>query len=770
MSAGAGAHRSGDAMPLPPAGGVGTVERADCLAPNVPINRTIIPERPALRRPPSPPRLPAAALDEPVWFARSVLKTMPTHRLPVGCGPAGTFASLDRLVHPFAQPITLHPLYERALRAQALPLNTFRQLVLGRMAFWDSQASRLREEREVWLASLPEHARVLHTQTGLHGPLLLAIHKHLVARGYPDISVASHASNGFPAGGELPRSCLWHSDPSRKQEDLHDLSSCCLGTAERVQAWAQQRAVNKDAAELLNKHLASEAAGREREVTWASIKDSERCLVHPCFLLRQGGKAREIMDCTAGMLNLSQHSAEKLPLPGIEDVADFAARLRCQLGKRARIAVADEKAAFRNWPNAEPNLHVAAVFGCPAADNPQQAFRCFLDYALTFGDASAVYAYNRVRFLVTAFLVYEFFIPVWSFYDDSALALPDDVADLLWFVFLKVHVLLQIPIKGNPLDSRCASDDTDKLRIPRAANKFLGEIINISRLPISISPTPERVRNCKMLLSHILASGRLSPAVASMLAGKLRFLSGSLHCRVGIPGLAPLYRRQKEEGDRLHPPLRAGLRWLAEIIAHVGPRTWHWGSEALPVWSILGDASEPADQEAPRICAAILRGHGAHKFEYFAIQVPSDCLRAFIPRAKQIGILEMLWVFLALCVWRRTLRSGCVTAFEDNSGAERGIIRGMSKHEDLNCLLALIWGTAAQASLQLWADRVASADNPADCLTKSGLDRSHLQDAVNITDCINWKDIFGELRGILAGRRVPSWSIIQVFEQWAVQP
>ena len=55
----------------------------------------------------------------------------------------------------------------------------------------------------------------------------------------------------------------------------------------------------------------------------------------------------------------------------------------------------------------------------------------------------------------------------------------------------------------------------------------------------------------------------------------------------------------------------------------------------------------------------------------------------------------------------------------------------MSKHADINALLALFWGSAAIHSARYWFDRVASCDNPADALTKPGLDDAHLQGASN---------------------------------------
>ena len=77
------------------------------------------------------------------------------------------------------------------------------------------------------------------------------------------------------------------------------------------------------------------------------------------------------------------------------------------------------------------------------------------------------------------------------------------------------------------------------------------------------------------MICQVLAAGKLSPARASSLAGKLAFLGGTLFGRVGFAGLSPLYRRQQENGDRLTFEIREGLRWVLQLLEVVGPREWH---------------------------------------------------------------------------------------------------------------------------------------------------------------------------------------------------
>ena len=68
--------------------------------------------------------------------------------------------------------------------------------------------------------------------------------------------------------------------------------------------------------------------------------------------------------------------------------------------------------------------------------------------------------------------------------------------------------------------------------------------------------------------------------------------------------------------------------------------------------------------------------------------------------------------------------------FEDNEGAKFRLISGFTSDRAAAVLLAFFWGAAAAQRSRPWAARVCSSDNPADCLTKDGLPRAHLRDAV----------------------------------------
>ena len=145
---------------------------------------------------------------------------------------------------------------------------------------------------------------------------------------------------------------------------------------------------------------------------------------------------------------------------------------------------------------------------------------------------------------------------------------------------------------------------------------------------------------------------------------------------------------------------------------------------------------------------------------YFSVAVPDWFLGLFCPRKKQIGILELLWVVLAVAIWPDELKHTNTLIFEDNEGARGGLIKAMSPHWDINVLLAFFWGATAQLQLRPWFDRVSSEANPADALTKPGLDKSHLESCEDCSGNVDWQAVFNTLAQALQAQSVPKWQLV----------
>ena len=316
--------------------------------------------------------------------------------------------------------------------------------------------------------------------------------------------------------------------------------------------------------------------------------------------------------------------------------------------------------------------------------------------------------------------------------------------------------MLQIPIKGRLLESEGEEAQQGKIFPPAPANRFLGEHVCVGSSPCSVQPTEARKAAGRALLLEMLRTKRLAPGFAASIFGKLRFLGSELHGRCGLPALQPFERRQHEHTNAWNTALHSAAEWLLELLEAAGPREWPRRPTVPPALHIFGDASEPSAQASycHRIGAVMVNAAtGAAKF--FEADVRASLL-AVLPGDKHIYHLELLWPALAAFVWSQDLRSSYPVFYEDNRGAEFNLLKGFSSEFHSALLLALFWGASALQASRPWIARVASADNPADCLTKPGLDRSHLSHADREHESLEafWNLVFACVRS----KRFPPWS------------
>ena len=111
---------------------------------------------------------------------------------------------------------------------------------------------------------------------------------------------------------------------------------------------------------------------------------------------------------------------------------------------------------------------------------------------------------------------------------------------------------------------------------------------------------------------------------------------------------------------------------------------------------------------------------------------------------------------VAAYVWQDHMLNSYSVYYEDNDGARFNLMGGFTSDYAASLLLAVFWGAAAVHKSRPWINRVASADNPADCLTKAGLPRGHLRGAV-------WEDadlqpLWQMLQSSLHSEEFPAWS------------
>ena len=180
---------------------------------------------------------------------------------------------------------------------------------------------------------------------------------------------------------------------------------------------------------------------------------------------------------------------------------------------------------------------------------------------------------------------------------------------------------------------------------------------------------------------------------------------------------------------------------------------------------IFGDASEPGctSNYRPQLGAVLVLPDSS--LQAFSVEVPQSVID-LLPTQKKIYYLELLWPVLAVYIWHRLLHQAYVVVYDDNEGAKFNLLRGFSNDFTSALFLAVFWGAAAAQKSRPWIARVDSKDNPADCLTKPGLDMQHLHGAWHVPG-----EQVGEcwtfLIPLLRSQCFPKWAS---FEQAFCQP
>lgn len=655
--------------------------------------------------------------------------------------------------HPFSTPLELDPWLKRCLDASIALGPKISAYRLRRLEHWSRIAAECSGERESWLRGLPAHCQQLYCHSGLNGPLLRRMHQYMVSLGYPDTTLFSDLSQGFQSGGVLPDTGLWPANPVAEElvSKLLPIPEAYKQAPHFLEQWRQTRRPDKASAFLLERNDAEVAKKRREPVQIESLVPGS-FVAHPEFTIVQKGKPRACDDLSVSLWNSTQCSREKLTLPGTDDPLAYATCLHMFMpNAEPQVAVADENEAYRNYATREPSAMVMLVF-------LRDVVKAWRDFALPFGDYGAVFAYNRVRSMISFFMMLEFLIATWAYYDDTCMVEPRHSAFNGWFTFLQVHKWLGIPIKGNPLQVEGRARDTSKFFSPSGSNPFLGEQVQTGSLPCSAGPTKTRMQNIRELIAGVFADDALPPGRASSVFGKCRFLASDLHGRVGFPALQAISARQNQRSAKLTPLLKTSLQFLCDISDEVGPRVWPFGVPIASELHVFGDASEPhASSGLSCRMGAIMISSGTGASRYWECDVPLRVLKAF-QRRHCIYLLESLWPAACALAWKDCLHNSHPVFYDDNRGAEFSLLKGFSPDVAASLILALFWSASAVQKSRPWVTRVASADNPADCLTKPGPDRSHLDAA--LADHVDLQPVWDILCDSLENGSFPAWSAL----------
>ena len=544
----------------------------------------------------------------------------------------------------------------------------------------------------------------------------------LVQTGYDDAEAAD-LCNGAPILGTMGGPLAW------PRQVVHEPTKL---RPEIIQASAAERAA----------FLASVKPGRFDQTLWdesrSDVKKGRMCgpfwstaevaqslrtwdfVISRRFGVEQTDKVRPCDDFTRSYVNDGVHVNRKLRLSGLDSFfalayamlegagADRTATRTPRQNRRhaqssgLKFWRRDHEGAYRQIPIVEEDQPPTVVVFC---DPVSGKLVFFYHKALPFGATASVYGYNRVSRAVVFLARKLLDIPVDSYFDDFWCVDRADRAKASFDAFADLNVLLGFAIKEK------------KDVLPTCSDALLGIQVNITSVPFSASITTERSSSLQAFLRKSLQLGRLSPASAATLAGRMNFAETAMFGRVGRAPLRAVYARQFQPCDRslnryaLTASLRAALQALLLLLDSPPPRV-------IPVpWTVLAPVTLFTDGEGYGSIGGVLLTHeaGGRAFA-FSSKVTNRVIRMLHARRNQIALIELLAVLTAVDEFAELLRGRDVRIFIDNVVAEASIRNGYMRRDsrDACVLVAALWQKFLQLQINVWVDRVPSRLNIAD--------------------------------------------------------
>ena len=387
--------------------------------------------------------------------------------------------------------------------------------------------------------------------------------------------------------------------------------------------------------------------------------------------------------------------------------------------------------------------------------------------ALLFGAVASVWGYNRMGdilcLIARAFLA----VPALHYVDDYGGDEYHDTATSAFTTFARLNFWLGALTKPS------------KEQPPAPTQKVQGTMLEFDHHEDTSTLTIAESRRQKLLqeLGNCLRTNVLTHAKAAQLAGKMAFVQRSSFGSLLRGATKALYGRQHSSSNntKLTESIRASLLSLLGFLQDPKPKIRPLRARSHSPSIIYADAFDRRgdiaklkhirsahaaaqmrnEAFAPALSAndneAFAPGHGKHPSNgwgflaflrngttcYMAGTVPEAVTKAFSPTLAYIYFLETLAQIIPLTVLHDLLTDEYLS-FVDNEASKHALIKGYSGCTPVNNLIAATWRLCSCCNKEPWFDRVSSADNPSDAVSRFDFTESerngHVRLSVDMSD------------------------------------
>ena len=599
------------------------------------------------------------------------------------------------------------------------------------------------EHTMAWFHTLPPHVQraYKHKDSVTQIPILI----HLLRRlGYPQTEVLyRELSEGFPLMGKLTPGVNWHVRQDRKYLQPTPMDDFKQKNREYIRNKLEANRVDDHWKFMLDEILAEVKLGRMngpfKAPTWwprpavATTQPGTDVLldlphddpfIAMAFSIEQTGSDGNTKIRRGEDWRRSGHNATCImhdqPYHHTPDhfVSLGLAFLENNRSTPLRVWGHDHDGAYRQLPLHDPRQAYVLLL---TPDGPT----LWSHNVLLFGSAASVWSYNRFGDVLVACSRTLVLSPALHYVDDYG-SMEDEVsAESSFRAFEDYNGCLQISMKPS------------KRQPPETQHRIQGVLISSDTENLILTPCPARVRAMTQQIEKHLDTNNLTPEEARKMAGKCNFLTGRLFGKVGRAPLKAIYARANSFSHQLDKPTRSSLMALRDIIIHCQPMTiprnptfhsfsviytdayfklkgtvYRPGDENLPQW----DARQTPDIENGWAALCFHQGD-VHYGAYFQGRLPSALLRQFSADQAFIYLLEAWAAILAPVIFEPWLDHFYVQCC-DNEASRHALIKGVGKHQPLNCLISAHWTWHNRRGIAHRLERVPTKANISDALSR----------------------------------------------------
>ncbi len=255
----------------------------------------------------------------------------------------------------------------------------------------------------------------------------------------------------------------------------------------------------------------------------------------------------------------------------------------------------------------------------------------------------------------------------------------------------------------------------------------MGVWVDLSPLPVAealIEVLKDRATLLIDKIEDIELNNNLKSGRASALVGALGFLCGQRFGRLGRSKLRGFTRRQYEIGHRgtLNPQIRSALDFWKRFIINGIPR------EVPSLRSVHATIITYSDGEGlGGIGVAIFDAPGLERPQAGHLRLPEPLRDLWRTIEKQLTYrdtyedifqIEAVGPIVALTTWPQYLHTCAWMHWIDNAAAQAALVNGSSSILSGDLVAGATWELIARRRIHPWFDRVASASNPVDAISR----------------------------------------------------